>query len=163
TVPAATMTRLCPGCVCHPLLPPGAQTLFCTYTSDSPFVCCCDNQSCSFAPAFCPLGKELETSIGPNRPTATRLALYPSGGFPNTLPGQMETGAAIEMPSKIRHVRLIRMSTYFPRTHGQPGNQDGDHLLERRPTLKCERVAPSDNQRSASVNFDLFDQSLGSL
>src|SRR5215470_4539692 len=50
TVPAVTMIRLWPGWVCHPVLPPGCQTLLCTYTSDDPFVFCNESQmffSCS--------------------------------------------------------------------------------------------------------------------
>ena len=44
TVPAVTVMRLWPGCVCQPVFPPGSQTLLCTYRSDIPFVFCHESQ-----------------------------------------------------------------------------------------------------------------------
>src|SRR5205814_7114582 len=38
TVPAVMVTRVGPGCVCHPVLPPGCQTLLSTNRSDCPCV-----------------------------------------------------------------------------------------------------------------------------
>ena len=39
-----TVIRLCPGCVCQPVVPPGTHTLDCTYKSDNPCVFCRDCQ-----------------------------------------------------------------------------------------------------------------------
>src|SRR5258705_5192804 len=57
-VPDVTMIRLCPGCVCQPVLATtpvvgltGGQTLLCTYRSDGPFVFCKDSQTSPSDPA----------------------------------------------------------------------------------------------------------------
>src|SRR5271163_3901647 len=68
------MIRLLPGCVCHPVSAPAAQTLLCTYTSDDPIVFCNDSQTLplpSFATSW------LKSSIPPNRPKAAVVLTYP--------------------------------------------------------------------------------------
>src|SRR5277367_2218627 len=87
TVPSVTMIRLWPGWVCQPVLPPGCQTLFWMYRSDGPLVCCRENQTCSFLSSFGLCGEELETLISPNRPTASKVLLYPSAVVAEALPG----------------------------------------------------------------------------
>ena len=66
------------------MLPPGAQTLLCTYISDNPCVFCNESQSCSFPSSFRWCDKELEVPISPSRPTASKVLLYPSGAVAET-------------------------------------------------------------------------------
>src|SRR5713101_4228502 len=83
TVPAVTVSRLWPGCECQPVVPPGCQTLLCTYTSDNPFVFCHDNQMLP------PVGggtNWLKTSISPNRPKASVVPLNPEAGVARSFP-----------------------------------------------------------------------------
>src|SRR3954452_19947026 len=85
------MIRLWPGCVCHPLLPPGAQTLLCTYTSDNPFVFCHDSQKLlvRFSKSAARSGMRwLNTSIPPNRPRASVVLANPEAGVARAFPTQ---------------------------------------------------------------------------
>src|SRR5260370_38518998 len=70
-VPDVTMIRLWPGCVCQPVLPPGCQTLLCTYRVDGPIVFYIDSQPWPGNPAGSgAFGERLKTSIGSNCPGA---------------------------------------------------------------------------------------------
>src|SRR5262245_57840708 len=87
TAPAVTVIRLCPGCVCQPVVPPGAQTLLCTYRSESPCVFWSESQKFPVRRDLKkPSGKsELATSMLPNRPRAMVVLVKPDCGVADTL------------------------------------------------------------------------------
>src|ERR1700691_2323586 len=134
------MIRLCPGCECQPVLPPGAQTLLCTYTSDSPFVCCSDCQACSSPAAFWPRVKVRVTSISRKWPKASKVLLYPSASVAKAFPDSYRAVAAIVTLSKTRHTSRFRMSAPFLQTSecncnpGENHSQFEHYLL----LLSCE-------------------------
>src|SRR5262249_29534168 len=87
TVPAVTVMRLCPGSVCQPVVPPGAQTLLWTYRSESPCVFWSESQKFPVRRDLKkPSGKsELATSMLPNRPRAMVVLVKPEAGVADTL------------------------------------------------------------------------------
>src|SRR5437588_6875384 len=109
------MIRLAPGCVCQPVLPPGSQTLLCTYTSDNPFDFCNDSQILPFS------GRswlKFKTSISPNRPTASVVPTNPEAGVAEACPvyRAVPTTAAV---SNTTHVSFLRISTSYSRWRPQ--------------------------------------------
>src|SRR5712691_1010783 len=105
------MIRLAPGCVCQPVLPPGSQTLLCTYTSDNPFDFCNDSQILPFC------GRswlKLKTSISPNRPTASVVPTNPEAGVARACPVPVYRAVTPTAAlSNTTHVNFLRTLTSF--------------------------------------------------
>src|SRR4051812_29676966 len=94
------MIRLSPGCVCQPVLPPGCQTLLCTYRSDHPF-------------GFCQTGGMLllwPSSISAKRPTASVVAANPCAGVARSFPAwsAVTTIRALDNSNHVNFWRITR-------------------------------------------------------
>src|SRR5258708_3712235 len=107
------MIRLCPGCECQPVVPPGCQTLLWRYRSEGPFVFCFETHA--FASSFSPpvvLGRmmRLETSKAAKVPLAIVVPTNPLGVVAETFPVWKRAVTMIAAPHKANPVNFCRIS-----------------------------------------------------
>src|SRR6266478_1656001 len=131
------MIRLAPGCVCQPVVPPGSQTLFCTYTSDNPSVFFSDSQ-------ILPSGvmSVFKTSMLPNRPIATVVPTNPTAGVARAFP----VSRAVTMIAPLSNsapVNLLLISTSFFQLASPDGDaRTGSDTLVGAVKRQCAEVPP---------------------
>src|SRR5690242_11806361 len=126
--------RLWPGCVCQPVLPPGAQALLWMYKSEGPFVFCMEIHGRSN-----PAGNDwLKVSISANRPIATVTPLNPDAGVADRLRGYVAMPTTLA-PMRIAHVSFRRMCA--PEVN-RLRLEVARRVADRGPPLKLQSAAP---------------------
>src|SRR5882724_1543325 len=102
------MTRLWPGCECQPVVPPGCQTLLCTYRSEGPLVFCFETHTLasSFSPVALGRMMRLETSKAAKAPLAIVVPTNPLGVVAETLPVWTRAITIITVPHEANPVNF---------------------------------------------------------